>query len=69
MIANELSRGTAIIFECYALAQIRADGNDKENENDTDCFCDGGRSVPAGSRWRDFASCANRAASERRHWR
>jgi hypothetical protein len=26
MIANELSRGTAIIFACYALAQVRADG-------------------------------------------
>jgi hypothetical protein len=26
MIAHELSRGTAIIFGCYALAQVRADG-------------------------------------------
>jgi hypothetical protein len=26
IIANELNRGTAVIFECYALAQVRADG-------------------------------------------
>jgi hypothetical protein len=32
MITKECSRGTAIIFACYALAQVRADGeNDKEN--------------------------------------
>ena len=50
------------MLACYGLAQVRAEG---ENDNDTDCFCDGGRSVGFRGRFRDFASCADRAADGR----
>jgi hypothetical protein len=30
------------MFVCYALAQVRAGGKNKENGNDTDCNCGGG---------------------------
>ena len=33
----------------------------KENDNDTDCFCDGGRSFAFRGHFRDFAGRADRA--------
>ena len=41
----------------------------REDNNDTDCFCDGGRNFGYRSRFRDFASRADRAAFSGRHRR
>jgi hypothetical protein len=47
------------MLACY----LRAQGSRlKENENDTDCFCDGGRHFGFRGRFRAFASCADCAA-------
>src|SRR4029077_9767373 len=40
-----------------------------ESNNDTDCFCDGGRNFGCHGRFRDFASRADRAAFSGRHRR
>ncbi len=53
-------RGTAIMLACYVEAEVRAL---KENENDKDCFCDGGSYAGFRGRFRDFASCADGAAA------
>jgi 2,3-dihydroxybenzoate decarboxylase len=59
-------RGTAIMLACYG---NRAGSRLKENDNDTDCFCDGGRRFALGGRFRDFASRADSAAFGRRRER
>src|SRR4029077_13795012 len=40
-----------------------------ESNNDTECFCDGGRNFGCHGRFRDFASRADRAAFSGRHRR